>query len=278
MNKKENNSHDVSKQADKLLKSYKVNTRLQKEEAFSKLLEKIDHKKQQPHHRISWYIATVASAAAAAAILIGFWLFTATHTIHSEKGDTFAFRLPDNSRIVLHDGSSISYKKFFWNRNVTLNGEAYFEVEKGAGFQVKTRQGEVEVLGTRFSVNEMQDQLTVQCYEGKVKTTYNDDSWLLEKGTRFSGKGESAATETVPNGNGYPGFAKFSENFQHAPVSEVLAQIELFFEVDIQLKEDINRNFSGNINTGSLENALQIVCEPLQLKYVFDDKYRVLIY
>ncbi len=278
MKKRENSGHDIPQKAERLLKSYKVDTRSEKDEVFRQLMDKIEEKEQKPARKISWYITAAASVAATAAILIGFWLFTATHTVQTESGEAYAFRLPDDSRIVLHDGSSLSYRRYFWNRNVTLTGEAYFEVEKGAGFRVKTKQGEVQVLGTRFLVNEMQNQFTVQCYEGKVKTSYKEDSWMLEPGTRFLGKGESAQKETVVNENKYPSFAKFSENFKNVALEEVLLELEQFFEVDIDLEENSGKNFTGNISTGSLENALQIVCEPLQLKYAFRDKYRIIIY
>ncbi len=278
MKKTENSDHNISRKAQQLLRSYKVPARLEKNEVFDKLLEKIDEKEQKPARRISWYITAAASVAATAAILIGFWLFTQTHTIHSENGQTYALRLPDDSRVVLHDNSSLSYRKYFWNRNVILTGEAYFEVEKGEGFRVKTKQGDVEVLGTRFLVNDMQNQFTVQCYEGKVKTSYKEDSWMLEPGTRFTGEGETAGKESVVNENGYPVFAKFNESFKNVPLKEVMNEVERFFEVEIQMKQDLSKNFTGDINTGSLENVLQIVCEPLQLEYAFRDKYRIIVY
>lgn len=278
MKEKENSEQFFSRKAERLLKNYKVDTRSEKEEVFNKLLGKIEEKEQKPTRKISWYLTAAASVAATVAVLITFWLFTATETIQSGKGESYAFRLPDDSRIVLHDGSTLSYRKYFWNRNVSLVGEAYFEVEKGDGFLVKTKQGEVEVLGTRFLVNEINNQFMVQCYEGKVKTNFKDDSWLLEPGTRFSGQGDTAEKETVNNENGYPAFAKFSEKFQNVPLMEVVAEIENFFEVDIQIKANTAKRFSGTIQTGNLENVLQIVCAPLQLDYTFEDKYRIIIY
>ncbi|MFW6289858.1 MAG: FecR family protein [Mariniphaga sp.] len=278
MKETEHSRHNISRKAEQLLKSYKVDTRSEKDEVFHMLLEKIEEKEQKPSRKISWYITAAASVAAAAAILIGFWLFTATHTIQPENGTAYALRLPDNSRVVLHDGSSLSYRKHFWNRNVSLSGEAYFEVEKGEGFRVKTNQGEVEVLGTRFLVQGNEKQFVVHCYEGKVKTSYNEDSWILEPGTRFTGDDESAGKETVEKENGYPGFATFTESFKNAPVNEVLQEVERFFEVDIELKGNSGKHFTGSIHTGSLENVLQIVCEPLNLKYAFRDKYRIIVY
>jgi transmembrane sensor len=277
MKEKEHNDQFISRKAEQLLKSYKIDTRSDREEVLNKLLDRIEQKEQKPVRRISWHLTAAASVAATIAVLITFWLFTATETIQSAKGESNAFRLPDDSRIVLHDGSTLSHRRYFWNRNVSLVGEAYFEVEKGKGFKVKTKQGEVEVLGTRFLVNEINNQFTVHCYEGKVKTSYKKESLLLEPGTRFSGKGETAKKETVVNENGYPAFARFSGKFQDVPLMEVINEIEHFFGVEIQLKANAAKRFSGTIQTGSLENVLQIVCSPLQLDYAFEDKYRIII-
>ncbi len=278
MKEKEHNDQFISRKAEQLLKGYKLDTRSDQEEVLNKLLDRIEEKEKKPVRKISWYLTAAASVAATIAVLITFWLFTATETIQSAKGESYAFRLPDDSRIVLHDGSTLSYRRYFWNRNVSLVGAAYFEVEKGQGFHVQTKQGEVEVLGTRFLVDENNNQFTVQCYEGMVKTSYKKDSWLLEPGTRFSGQGDTAEKETVINENGYPAFAKFSGKFQDVPLMEVVNEIEHFFGVDIQLEANAAKRFSGTIQTGSLENVLQIVCSPLQLDYAFKDKYRIIIY
>ncbi len=273
-----NKEHRISEEAEQLLKSYRVESPSGKEEVFNKLLERIEKKEQKPVRKISWYITAAASVAASIAILVSFWVFTATENIQGGKEEAYTVRLPDDSRIVLHDGSVLSYKKYFWNKIVKLDGEAYFEVEKGEGFQVITKQGKVEVLGTRFLVKSEENLFTVQCYEGKVKTNYNKDSWILEPGTRFKGEGAVTEKETVDNQNGYPGFAKFSGKYHNAPLSELVSEIENFFEVDILIKTQSGKNFSGSIQTGSLENVLQIVCEPLQLDYIFEDKHKIIIY
>jgi transmembrane sensor len=278
----ENNQNNKTKQdAEKLLRNYRVETSSSKEEVLKELLRKIDEKEQiskAPQRRITWYLAGAASVAATIAILVAFWFFTASETISAGQGEIFAFRLPDDSRVILHDESSLSYRKHLWNRDVKLTGEAYFEVEKGAGFRVKTRAGKVEVLGTRFRVQEEAEGLMVQCFEGKVKTSFADDSWILEPGTQFTGRPETAQKEIFTTENGYPGFARFQRNFSNTPLREVVREIENFFEVDIRVNIPAGKNFSGSVQTGNLENVLRIVCEPLQLNYHFEDKYSIVIF
>ena len=75
--------------------------------------------------------------------------------------------------MLLNSKSTITFNKHNWdtNRTLELNGEAFFDVEKGNTFTVKTSQGNVSVLGTEFNVNASVDFFRVSCYEGKVKVS-----------------------------------------------------------------------------------------------------------
>ena len=119
-----------------------------------------------------WY-----AAAASVAILIGaVAIFNTTKTYTTSYGEQLAFNLPDGSKIQLNAGSKISHKRFFWNSNRTLelDGEAYFEVEKGEKFSVNTDYGTVSVLGTKFNVKSRTKTFEVNCFEGAVRFDKKD--------------------------------------------------------------------------------------------------------
>jgi ferric-dicitrate binding protein FerR (iron transport regulator) len=172
----------------------------------------------------------------------------------------------------------MTHPKYIHRRHVKLTGEAYFEVVKGEGFRVKTLNGEISVLGTRFLVNDRGEDLHVQCFQGKVATLFSDKSWILEPGTQFKGDSNSAEKSDYAEDNRYPVMARFMRNFNNAPLSEVISEMETFFNVTINIKPKISKNFSGTIQSGNLESVLQIVCESLQLKYTFEDDYTIKIY
>ena len=79
--------------------------------------------------------------------------------------------LPDGSTIDLQAGSLIRYAKEEWEteREVFMEGEAYFDVEKGEKFEINLKQGKVTILGTTFQITEKEDTLHVTCFSGKVK-------------------------------------------------------------------------------------------------------------
>lgn len=99
-------------------------------------------------------------------------------SIATPRGGTYQVILSDGSKVWLNAASSIKFPASFagqQQRNVTLVGEAYFEIAKNKTqkFIVNTKNQEVAVLGTHFNINSYVD-------EGDEKTT------LLEGSVRVS--------------------------------------------------------------------------------------------
>ena len=112
----------------------------------------------------------------AASLLMGWFLFENFYDAYPNRVATQArervtFYLPDSTKVILNSQSSLSYcKDFLKNRNVNLQGEAFFEVvhRKGQPFKVFSEDIEVLVLGTKFNVNTSDSLRTVALEEGKV--------------------------------------------------------------------------------------------------------------
>ncbi|MEP7107328.1 MAG: FecR domain-containing protein [Ferruginibacter sp.] len=77
-------------------------------------------------------------------------------TLSCAYGDKATVILPDGSEVWLNSGSKITFNADFKNveRKVFLEGEAFFSVYKDRNhpFQVKTKDIDIEVLGTTFNV------------------------------------------------------------------------------------------------------------------------------
>ena len=106
-----------------------------------------------------------------------------TLTAATPRGGTYGFTLPDGTKVWLNADSKISFPNRFLgdSRVVSLDGEAYFEVEKDISrpFIVKTSGQEIIVHGTHFNVKSYSD-------EAEVKTT------LLEGSVTVSPTGRPA--------------------------------------------------------------------------------------
>ena len=116
-----------------------------------------------------------------------FLFFNNETSFKTQFSQTKTFNLPDNSEVILNSNSTITFNKNKWksNRHLTLDGEAFFKVQKGEKFTVNTEIGEVTVLGTKFNVKERTNYFEVKTYEGLVSVAYKDTLVKLSKGTIF---------------------------------------------------------------------------------------------
>jgi transmembrane sensor len=89
----------------------------------------------------------------------------AKNQINTKNGSKTSLVLPDGTKVWLNSGSQLDYNKTYGNklREVSLTGEAYFDVVKNADkpFVIHTRKMDIKVLGTAFNV---------KCYPGERTT------------------------------------------------------------------------------------------------------------
>lgn len=96
-------------------------------------------------------------------------------------GEKSKIVLTDGTAVWLNSGSVLRYGDHFnaHNREVILEGEAYFEVEKkedGTPFMVRTADYNVLVKGTKFNVTSYAEdaQSTITLLEGAIEVLYKD--------------------------------------------------------------------------------------------------------
>ncbi len=108
---------------------------------------------------------------------------------------TNSFYLPDSSHIILNENSTFTYPEVFAEneRNVTLNGEAYFEVTPNTEkpFTAFAGSTKTKVVGTSFNINarEENDEVEVEVFEGEVELSDIDDSKESKKNIKKHEKG-----------------------------------------------------------------------------------------
>jgi ferric-dicitrate binding protein FerR (iron transport regulator) len=98
--------------------------------------------------------------------------------IEAPMGSRTKVCLPDGSKIWLNGGSNLKFSNTFnkSDRNVTINGEGYFDVthNKNLPFIVNTSEIRIKVLGTAFNIKAYPE-------EGLVETTLERGSLAIEK-------------------------------------------------------------------------------------------------
>ncbi|AOW17910.1 anti-sigma factor [Polaribacter vadi] len=198
-----------------------------------------------------------------------FLFFNNETSFKTQFSQTKTFNLPDNSEVILNSNSSITFNKNKWksNRHLTLDGEAFFKVQKGKKFTVNTEIGEVTVLGTKFNVKERTNYFEVKTYEGLVSVAYKDTLVKLSKGTIFKVVNGTIDTVNTFDINENSWLQKES-NFKSTALRFVLKEIENQFGYTIETKDiDLDILYSGGFTHADVDIALQSVTIPLQLSY-----------
>ena len=224
----------------------------------------------------------VLKVAAVMAIVVTSYVFVSSldTTITTEVAEKESFFLPDNSEVVLNANSEIHYNKNSWgeNRNVSLEGEAYFKVAKGSTFKVKTPTGVVEVLGTQFNVFTRDQFFYIDCYEGLVSVTHNGNVIKLPAGEMLKIEGSEVVLHTQSTSK-IPSWKSDESNFENATLAMVLKEIERQYPIKVTTKNiDVDKRFSGTFTHKDLILALKSICEPLNLVFTIDGKEDVTLY
>ncbi|MGW9685213.1 FecR family protein [Flagellimonas sp. 2504JD1-5] len=131
------------------------------------------NQKDKVRNKLNW--AKYAAVAASVCLLVASYFFLSQdNSIHykTEYGQLMTVNLPDGSEVMLNANSSITFDETD-PRNILLEGEAYFKVEKkqstNAKFYVHTDDLVVEVYGTEFNVNAKHNKTDVTLDEGNIQ-------------------------------------------------------------------------------------------------------------
>ncbi len=204
------------------------------------------------------------------------------HTLNIPFGKTFKVILSDSSVVYLNSGSVFKYPKQFGshsNRNVFLQGEAYFEIKKDEKhpFTVSSESINIQVLGTKFNVNAYANNPEIACVlvEGSVKLSEveNSKNALLltpnQKGTWLPAS-KTFASKSVKTTT-YISWIKNELIFEAARFSEISKKLERSFDVKIDNDYPYleTQEFTGTINTktSNIENILDLLSIDTPFEY-----------
>jgi ferric-dicitrate binding protein FerR (iron transport regulator) len=233
--------------------------------AIQSKIEKV--KKQKSNVIPLWKYASMA--ASILVFLASYFYLTKETNLETGFGEKQTIILADNSEVILNSKSTLIFSNLFqFERKLVLEGEAFFQVKKGSSFVVSTKQGTVEVLGTKFNViSNATDFFEVHCYEGKVKVTSNEKVQILTQGQsiRFYNNEVENWTEIKSK---FPSWLAFESSFKNTPIKQVFEKIRNQYGVEIDFPKAIeNIKFTGTVTHKNINTAMKSICIPLHLEY-----------
>jgi len=283
------NIDNLPENVKRLLDSYRVPEGKERSEAWEAIFEKLGNVSFKTETKARVLQLTFTRIAVAASLLVAILLISYNFlyrsgnvTVQLARGEHGVVYLPDSSKVTLNAESKLSYNKnrWFFDRSVSLTGEALFEVTKGRRFKVLTTGATTTVLGTVFNVFSRNGMVKVTCFEGKVKVvaTNSKSQTLLTKGMEVKTMGyaldvnktQTATVEAKPTWTNSEFF------FQNAPLSTVIEELERQFNVDIFLNTDSSRFYTGYFKRTNLDEALDLVCIPLDLEWKYSGELIVI--
>jgi ferric-dicitrate binding protein FerR (iron transport regulator) len=129
-------------------------------------------------------------------------------SVATKNGNRTKIVLPDGSQVWLNAGSTLDYNNADFNkeiREVSLNGEAYFDVTKNAEkpFIIHTKKMDIKVIGTAFNVRSYNDDKIAEAslIRGTIEVTLKDrkdQKILLKPNEKISVVNEEPKQETKP--------------------------------------------------------------------------------
>lgn len=177
------------------------------------------------------------------------------HTIRVPRGGQYQLQLPDGSLVWLNAESSIQFLSVMNQdeRVVDVSGELFFDVKKDPSkkFIVRSKELQVEVLGTRFNVNlHSFDQLPkVYLQEGRVQLSPANSPALVKQLM----PGEMATLQNnklqiaQPNEEQILAWKNGWFEFSNASIEEIMEEVKRWYNVDIQYEGKINDRFTASI-------------------------------
>ncbi len=179
-------------------------------------------------------------------------------------GKKFELKLSDGTHVYLNSGSSLKYPVRFLvdgNREVFLDGEAYFEVEKNDGnpFVVNAQGFNTVVLGTKFNVSSYKNEYNTSTVlvEGAVRVEGNGKATEIRPGERATFENGNIAVDRV-NVEKHIAWTKGQLYFVDDSFALILKELERHFDMEVQgnHKDLDSIPFTGTFETETLEDIL----------------------
>lgn len=193
-------------------------------------------------------------------------IIPAINTVMTSRGGEYKLILADGTKVWLNADSWLEFPVKFvgYQREVSVKGEAYFEVAKDSlhPFVVNTDKAKIRVLGTTFNVRAYPDELyrttllegSVEIvHQGKMVQLKPNEQWILEGGI-----GQVAVVEPRV----VSGWVNGSFAFENELLTVVFQELERWYDVEVFIAnaklEELR--FTGIFpRYGSMDKVLEII-------------------
>lgn len=205
---------------------------------------------------------------------------TGDNTLIVPIGGIYAVSLSDGTKVWLNSKSSLKYPVEFSgsSRTVTLEGEAYFEVAKNphSPFMVKTKSGNVTVLGTHFNISAYEEDRNFETTlaEGKVKVSEISKSKETEETILSPGQQARVKNETLRvvevDPAAYTAWKDGKFYFENENLKNILTKMARWYNFNVKFEQKTLEQikFTGIVlKDEPIDRFLDIISKSSNVKY-----------
>lgn len=210
---------------------------------------------------------------------------SAINIVSTLQGQMANVVLPDGTRVWLNSKTKLEYPAIFDRdkRKVQIDGEAYFEVvsDKEHPFVVQTSRTQVEVLGTKFYVEDYSNTNRVETalIEGSVSITSGNKNFVLQPSHKAVLCDGEITVEQITDFDVY----RWREGlicFKRKYFTEILVEFEKYYGTKIVVEavdiQDPLVTAKFRLTDG-LEYALRVLQKDVTFNYVRDDDKNIIV-
>ncbi len=184
--------------------------------------------------------------------------------------------LPDGSTIFLNRNSQLTYRSNFGSRgrNVTLTGEAFFEIAHDATkpFIINAGEARVRVVGTSFNVITSNSESAVEVFvrTGKVMISNNSGSESLALDPGYIGTIKAETSAKILNDN--PNYLAWNTGllvYNGQKLNVVFSDLKRVYNMDIEVTDPaiLENTWTSPIDNQPQETIIRLICASFNLSY-----------
>lgn len=211
-------------------------------------------------------------------------------TVYTAEHKITEVTLPDGTRLHINKGSKLSYDKDKFNRKnreVWLEGEAYFDVAKDPDrlFIIHNENLQTVVRGTSFTVKAYKelDEMSIAVRTGKVEIK-EDDRIIAELAPNeqlLYTKSNGSVQESHTDWEDASAWMDEKLVLRNVSMDEVLLRIKQLYGKEVVLDDDVLKNERLVISFekgASFTSVMNAICSLYDIKYKETSPDRVIIY
>lgn len=233
---------------------------------------KLNQKIHNPNKGFVWM--KIAAAVTILAILsISVFLYNpSVEQIHVASNDQrINVTFPDGSIGILNENSSFTYSNEFGDeRNVSFQGEAYFDIKKSEKpFIIDVNGVDVKVLGTAFNLITSDNEVRLFVDRGLVAFEKEGEQTQVPAGNEaiFNRQTADVIFSEIPSEN-IMSWRNGIFNFNNTPLDQALEELGNYYDVEFELSnENLQKcTLSMSFNKEPLKKVLKTIGTALGVK------------